>query len=80
MFYNLQIAFSLLQQLHFAYAVFMTFCGCKGMKIGSNSEDNAFPDYFFFFVNLFPHSFSFQYDKHVFYCRIKIAWVAGFAF
>lgn len=33
-----------------------------------------------FFVNLLPHSFSFQYDKHVFYCKIKIAWVAGFAF
>lgn len=56
MFYNLQIAFSLLQQLHFAYAVFMTFCGCKGMKIGSNSEDNAFPDYFFFFLLIYFHT------------------------
>lgn len=46
--YNLQTAFCLLQQLHFAYAVIMTFFGCKGMTIGNNSEDNAFPDFFLF--------------------------------
>lgn len=37
--------------LRFAYIVFMTLCRHKGMKIGNNSEHNAFPDIFFLFVN-----------------------------
>lgn len=65
---SLQIAFSLLQQLDFARAVFMTFCECKGMKIGSNSEKSSFPD---FFVTLSPHLIFCIINRHFTAERIK---------
>lgn len=32
-------------------SIYDALCGCEGMKIGNNSEDNAFPDFLLIYLH-----------------------------